>query len=63
MMGSVLTDGLFSVRRRTWPAYQILRTELVMPGLAPGIHVFLPADPKTWMAGTGPAMTKVKAYL
>src|SRR5262245_39285597 len=27
-----------------------------MPGLVPGIHVFLPA-PKTWMAGTSPAMT------
>ena len=28
---------------------------LVMPGLVPGIHVLAP---KTWMAGTGPAMTK-----
>ena len=28
----------------------------VMPGLVPGIHVFLNA--KSWMAGTGPAMTK-----
>jgi DNA ligase-associated metallophosphoesterase len=27
-----------------------------MPGLVPGIHVFLDAA-KTWMAGTGPAMT------
>src|SRR6185369_15225763 len=26
-----------------------------MPGLVPGIHVFL--RPKTWMAGTSPAMT------
>jgi hypothetical protein len=25
----------------------------VMPGLVPGIHVFLPAS-KTWMAGTSP---------
>jgi hypothetical protein len=29
---------------------------LVMPGLVPGIHVFLSAA-KTWMAGTSPAMT------
>src|SRR5437762_184046 len=29
----------------------------VMPGLVPGIHVFLPAG-KTWMAGSSPAMTK-----
>jgi hypothetical protein len=28
-----------------------------MPGLAPGIHVFLAVVAKTWMAGTGPAMT------
>jgi hypothetical protein len=28
----------------------------VMPGLVPGIHVFL--DAKTWMAGTSPAMTR-----
>jgi hypothetical protein len=27
----------------------------VMPGLAPGIHVFTAA--KAWMAGTSPAMT------
>jgi uncharacterized protein len=27
-----------------------------MPGLVPGIHVFLAAS-KTWMAGTSPAMT------
>jgi hypothetical protein len=26
-----------------------------MPGLVPGIHVF--CEPKTWMAGTSPAMT------
>jgi len=26
-----------------------------MPGLVPGIHVFL-YDAKTWMAGTSPAM-------
>jgi hypothetical protein len=31
-----------------------------MPGLVPGIHVFeFPAQPKTWMAGTSPAMTAV----
>jgi hypothetical protein len=29
----------------------------VMPGLVPGIHVFLVAVSKTWMAGTSPAMT------
>jgi hypothetical protein len=29
---------------------------VVMPGLVPGIHVFL-YDAKTWMAGTSPAMT------
>jgi hypothetical protein len=28
-----------------------------MPGLVPGIHVFLAL--KTWMAGTGPAMTNL----
>ena len=31
--------------------------EFVMPGLVPGIHVFLLRTRKTWMAGTGPAMT------
>ncbi len=29
----------------------------VMPGLVPGIHVFLCSN-KTWMAGTSPAMTR-----
>ena len=29
----------------------------VMPGLVPGIYVFL-VQPKTWMAGTSPAMTR-----
>ena len=29
-----------------------------MPGLVPGIHVFLDlSQSKTWMAGTSPAMT------
>jgi hypothetical protein len=28
-----------------------------MPGLVPGIHVFLVESGKTWMAGTSPAMT------
>ena len=33
----------------------------VMPGLVPGIHVFMLArDLKTWMAGTSPAMTDSK---
>jgi hypothetical protein len=33
-----------------------------MPGLVPGIHAFakLPS-PKTWMAGTSPAMTSADA--
>jgi len=30
-----------------------------MPGLAPGIHVFLATSKETWMAGTSPAMTAV----
>src|SRR6266576_1465957 len=29
-----------------------------MPGLVPGIHVFLPCEAETWMAGTSPAMTE-----
>jgi len=28
-----------------------------MPGLVPGIHVFFEKRAKSWMAGTGPAMT------
>src|SRR5712664_1135934 len=28
-----------------------------MPGLVPGIHVFLACRSKTWMAGINPAMT------
>ena len=32
----------------------------VMPGVVPGIHVFFIARPKTWMAGTSPAMTQVE---
>jgi hypothetical protein len=34
-----------------------------MPGLVPGIHVFAAkkklAAKKTWMAGSGPAMTNI----
>src|SRR5919201_178081 len=30
----------------------------VMPGLVPGIHVFCSSSEKTWMAGSGPAMTQ-----
>jgi len=30
--------------------------KLVMPGLVPGIHVFVTAV-RTWMAGTSPTMT------
>jgi hypothetical protein len=34
-----------------------------MPGLVPGIHVFLSMQSrKTWMAGTSPAMTMVECY-
>lgn len=34
-------------------------SELVMPGLVPGIHVLVPIEhEKTWMAGSSPAMTK-----
>jgi hypothetical protein len=33
----------------------LLKPSPVMPGPVPGIHVFL--GPKTWMAGTSPAMT------
>jgi hypothetical protein len=37
------------------------RLVFVMPGLLPGIHVFLEAGRnKTWMAGTSPAMTKIE---
>jgi len=32
-----------------------------MPGLVPGIHVFLHLS-KTWMAGTSPAMTKDRPF-
>jgi len=36
---------------------------LVMPGLVPGIHVFLSdsISDKTWMAGINPAMTQFDA--
>ena len=34
-----------------------LAIEPVMPRLVLGIHVFLLSRNKTWMAGTGPAMT------
>jgi hypothetical protein len=30
---------------------------LVMPALVAGIHVLIATIPKTWMAGTSPAMT------
>jgi hypothetical protein len=30
----------------------------VMPGLVPGIHVFMNSS-KLWMAGTSPAMTAI----
>ena len=31
-----------------------------MAGLDPAIHVFLPTAVKTWVAGSGPAMTSVR---
>jgi hypothetical protein len=34
-----------------------------MPGLVPGIHVFLGSESKTWMAGTSPAMTKRMLFI
>jgi hypothetical protein len=34
-----------------------------MPGLGPGIHEFVSREPKTWMAGTSPAMTTEREYL
>jgi hypothetical protein len=34
----------------------------VMPGLVPGIHVFV-CWAKTWMAGTSPAMTKERSMI
>ena len=35
-----------------------MTTHPVMPGLEPGITSFHGASVKTWMAGTGPAMTE-----
>jgi hypothetical protein len=32
-----------------------------MPGLVPGIHVFLSAPSKAWMAGTDPVMTEERS--
>jgi hypothetical protein len=32
-----------------------------MLGLVPGIHEF-PANIKTWMAGTSPAMTRIRFF-
>ena len=31
---------------------------IVMPGLEPGIHVFLADNKRTWITGTRPVMTK-----
>jgi hypothetical protein len=33
-----------------------------MPGLVPGIHIFSGFEGKMWIAGTGPAMTKVAIF-
>ena len=49
------------VPSENWPAKHALTAILVMPGLVPGIHVFLLLA-KTWMAGTSPAMTKEWPY-
>jgi hypothetical protein len=38
----------------------MLCNNVVMPGPVPGIHVFASQESKTWMAGTGPAMTGFK---
>jgi len=39
-------------------AFFVRATVLVMPALVAGIHVFAArVEPKTWMAGTSPAMT------
>ena len=38
-------------------------TQVVMPGLVPGIHVLNVAANKTWMAGTSPAMTKIDNHV
>jgi hypothetical protein len=39
-----------------YPSYDA--TILIMPALVAGIHVFtMGVKPKTWMAGTSPAMT------
>jgi hypothetical protein len=39
----------------------LAKSSTVMPGLVPGIYVFLtePIRSKAWMAGTSPAMTNV----
>jgi hypothetical protein len=63
MMGSVLTDGLFSVRRRAWPAGQIVRTELVMPEFDPGIHVFLSGRSKDVDGQDKPGNDEGESYL
>jgi hypothetical protein len=44
---------------RSWRSTHIL----VMPGLVPGIHVFLrERQSKTWMAGTSGAKTALRAF-
>jgi hypothetical protein len=40
-----------------------LNHSVVMPGLVPGIHVLFSDTPKTWMAGTSPAMTREQAHV
>jgi hypothetical protein len=43
-------------RHGQWDADADQERKFVMPGLVPGIHVFL-VPSKSWMAGTSPAMT------
>jgi hypothetical protein len=41
----------------------LARTNQVMPALVAGIHAFLSAIlVKSWMAGTGPAMTAARLW-
>jgi hypothetical protein len=40
------------------PGHSRSKDGVASASLRPGIHVFLPYDKRTWMAGTSPAMTK-----
>jgi hypothetical protein len=66
---SFLSQALPSAMRHAWhceehppldascPAIAVQRTACFRTPIVPGIHVLLVALSKTWMAGTGPAMT------